>query len=100
MIQFIKTSDNRIAVDVSPSFWQGIGGAKTVKSNGREWLARYYLQSNNELTEEEINSNTANGASKLYQEIRNMEVPRLTTKCSAKPMIGIKLLNRPSRIKG
>lgn len=70
-VWFVRRPDGSIVVDLDES-WAPDGEQL---EEGREWLARYALEASRELSYGEIKNNAAEGAWKLYNQIKDREVP-------------------------
>lgn len=69
-VWFVKDGNGSIWVDHNESYERESNGY----DQGREWLARHELNTNRELTAEEIRSNAPKGARKLYEAIKNTPI--------------------------
>lgn len=76
-VWFVRTPEpsSQIYVDLDES-WERDSGKL---DDGREWMARYFLQSDRSLSDDERNKYAAQGALKIYQEIKDKPVPHIFT---------------------
>ncbi|MEM0998207.1 MAG: DUF4157 domain-containing protein [Bacteroidota bacterium] len=70
-VWFTRRPNGTIAVDMDESWDRESSGY----DQGREWLARYNTGNSGEMSDEDIRTNVAGGAMKLWNAIKNTPVP-------------------------